>query len=251
MRERIDALRKERVVFDVIYRQLEIDIKSKREELISMMSKTDKAEKARDEARADLDRAQQEASRLKDLFSKEWNEVVERSLQEQNDVTLDGGATSGKPPGTQESMKTRTLASADKKERSHHETAGDSYAAKLRSMVARAAWSIARDTGYIHVSLQKVQQYEEALATVKEAIGMNATLQDVVERFQQTEAQNYSLYQYVSELNAESEQLTEEIRDLEVKIQRHRSYGMGNATQSDIQGKREQLEEIMGEVERT
>lgn len=80
---------------------------------------------------------------------------------------------------------------------------------------------------------------------------MNATLQDVVERFQQTEAQNYSLYHYVSELNAESEQLSEEIRDLEVKIQRHRNYGVGNATQSDIQGKREQLEEIMSEVEKT
>lgn len=37
MRERIDALRKERVVFDVIYRQLELDIKIKREELIAMM----------------------------------------------------------------------------------------------------------------------------------------------------------------------------------------------------------------------
>ena len=33
MRERIDSLRKERVVFDMIYSQLEADIKSKREEL--------------------------------------------------------------------------------------------------------------------------------------------------------------------------------------------------------------------------
>jgi uncharacterized protein (DUF3084 family) len=92
------------------------------------------------------------------------------------------------------------------------------------------AWSIARDTGYIHVSLAKVQQYEEALATVKEAIGMSGTLHEVVEKFQQTEAQNYSLYNYVSELNTESEQLTEEIRDLETKIARHKNYGIGNAS---------------------
>jgi hypothetical protein len=38
------------------------------------------------------------------------------------------------------------------------------------------AWSIARDYGSIHVALQKVQQYEEALATVREAIGINASL---------------------------------------------------------------------------
>jgi phage shock protein A len=48
---------------------------------------------------------------------------------------------------------------------------GPTHAEKLRSQVARAAWSIARDTGFIHVGLQKVQQYEEALATIKEAIG--------------------------------------------------------------------------------
>lgn len=51
-----------------------------------------------------------------------------------------------------------------------------------------------------------------------------------MERFQQTEAQNYSLYNYVSELNTESEQLAEEIKDLETKIHRHRSYGIGNST---------------------
>lgn len=58
------------------------------------------------------------------------------------------------------------------------------YAKKLQSIVARSLWGIARDTGSIHVSLSKVQQYEEALATVKEAIGMNASIHEVVERFQ-------------------------------------------------------------------
>ena len=68
MRERIDALRKERVVFDVIYRQLELDIKSRREELISMMHKTEKAERARDDARQELDKVRADATRLKELF---------------------------------------------------------------------------------------------------------------------------------------------------------------------------------------
>ena len=80
MRERIDALRKERVVFDVIYRQLESDILMKREELISIMAKTEKAEKTRDEAKAELEKMKLEAAKLKDLFTSEWNEVVDRSL---------------------------------------------------------------------------------------------------------------------------------------------------------------------------
>lgn len=74
---------------------------------------------------------------------------------------------------------------------------------------------------------------------MKEAIGINASLQEVVERFQQTEAQNYSLYNYVSELNTESEQLSEEIQDINDKIQRHKNYGIGNASQSEFQGRRQ------------
>ena len=82
MRERIDSLRKERVVFDMIYRQLESDIKSKRKELIAIMAKTDKAEKARDESRSELEKLKVEASKLKELFQNEWNEVVEKQLKE-------------------------------------------------------------------------------------------------------------------------------------------------------------------------
>ena len=37
------------------------------------------------------------------------------------------------------------------------DTEANTYANKLRSTVARAAWSVARDTGSIHVSMQKVQ----------------------------------------------------------------------------------------------
>ena len=90
MRERIDSLRKERVVFDMIYRQQENDIKGKREELIAIMAKTDKAEKARDESRGDLEKLKIESSKLKELFQNEWNDVVEKSLKEQNDTTMNG-----------------------------------------------------------------------------------------------------------------------------------------------------------------
>ena len=90
MRERIDSLRKERVVFDMIYRQLESDIKGKREELVAVMGRADKAEKNRDESRAELDRLKGEAGKLKDMFQSEWNEVVDKSLKEQNDTTVNG-----------------------------------------------------------------------------------------------------------------------------------------------------------------
>jgi hypothetical protein len=155
MRERIDALRKERVVFDVIYRQLELDIKIKREELIAMMQKTEKAERARDECKMEVDKMKEDLTRLKEMFTSEWREVVEKNLKEQNDVTL----ASIHMPGTSSDTMVRTAGTHGRSgsarnlhDQSHHGGHID-HATKLRSIVARAAWSIARDTGYIHVSL--------------------------------------------------------------------------------------------------
>jgi len=156
MRERIDSLRKERVVFDMIYRQLESDIKSKREELIVVMGKADKAEKMRDDSRAELDRLKSEAGKLKDIFQTEWNEVVEKSLKDQNETSNNAAASMNQ---TKDSMfKVAKYSSSDRKESGGHQPAeeGNNYANKLRSTVARAAWAVARDTGSIHVSMQRV-----------------------------------------------------------------------------------------------
>jgi len=136
MRERIDALRKERVVFDVIYRQLEYDILSKREELIGIMDKTAKAQAARDDMKAQLDQTQSDFEKIKEHYSLEWNEVVEKSLQSQNEASNIHQRRSGTTESTHREDRT-----------------GPSHAEKLRSVVARAAWGIARDTGYIHVGL--------------------------------------------------------------------------------------------------
>jgi len=169
MRERIDQLRKERVVFDMIYRQLESDIKGKREELIAIMAKTDKAEKARDESRTELDKLKVESSKLKELFQNEWNEVVEKSLKEQNETTFslgekDKAAEAIKVVAIKEETTTSITKSGkkDKNAKNSSERKGDTtnkapghhvdpeantYANKLRSTTARAAWAVARDTG--------------------------------------------------------------------------------------------------------
>ena len=63
---------------------------------------------------------------------------------------------------------------------------------------------------------------------------MNAGIQEVVERFEQTQQKNQALYEYVSELNSEAEHLAEEIKDIEEKIERHKVYGVGNASPGDF-----------------
>lgn len=94
---------------------------------------------------------QDDLASLKELFTQEWKIVVEKNLKEQNDVKL---ASIHLPPPTSETMNraagTHGRAGSARQDLSNGHT---DYATKLRSIIARAAWSIARDTGYIHVSL--------------------------------------------------------------------------------------------------
>ena len=52
-------------------------------------------------------------------------------------------------------------------------------------------------------------------------------------------------------MNSEAEHLAEEIKDIEEKIERHKVYGVGNASPGDFQARRGQLEEVMTEIEKT
>lgn len=117
-----------------------------------MMGKAEKAEKARDEAKADLEKMRSEQDKQKDIFNVEWNDVIDKSIKEQHETSITPAQDILKLARTQ-------TTSAEKKVRDNTAaTDGDSqsFAQKLRSNVARAAWGIARDTGSIHVSMQMV-----------------------------------------------------------------------------------------------
>ena len=43
----------------------------------------------------------------------------------------------------------------------------------LKKQVAQTGWAIARDTANIHLSMAKVQQYEEAFNSIKAATHLN------------------------------------------------------------------------------
>jgi hypothetical protein len=105
------------------------------------MAKCEKAEKSRDETKAELDKLKNESQKMRDMFTTEWNEVVEKSLKDQNDTSINAQALELE----QKLAKSKTM-SSEKKERGNEE-GGSRYAQKLRGTVARSAWAVARDTG--------------------------------------------------------------------------------------------------------
>merc|ERR1712178_172478 len=75
LREQIDTLRRERVVFDDIYRKLENELQQKKKEMAHIIEQANAAYEARDQAQAQMAALKQQADKEHAEFEKEWREL--------------------------------------------------------------------------------------------------------------------------------------------------------------------------------
>merc|ERR1719337_6223 len=75
LREQIDTLRRERVVFDDIYKKLENELHSKKKEMANIIEQANAAYEARDSAQAQMAALKQQADKEHLEFEKEWREL--------------------------------------------------------------------------------------------------------------------------------------------------------------------------------
>merc|ERR1719386_240426 len=75
LREQIDTLRRERAVFDDIYKKLENELHSKKKEMANIIEQANAAYEARDSAQAQMAALKQQADKEHAEFEKEWREL--------------------------------------------------------------------------------------------------------------------------------------------------------------------------------
>merc|ERR1719337_761524 len=75
LREQIDTARRERVVFDDIYKKLENELHSKKKEMANIIEQANAAYEARDSAQAQMAALKQQADKEHIEFEKEWREL--------------------------------------------------------------------------------------------------------------------------------------------------------------------------------
>lgn len=76
LRETIDNLRRERVVFDGIYRKLEGDLEQTKNEMAAIIEATNNAYSARDSSHGEMMRVKSEADKEQRQFEHEWRELT-------------------------------------------------------------------------------------------------------------------------------------------------------------------------------
>ena len=75
LREQIDALRRERVVFDNIYKKLETELKKKKDDMMKIIERAEKAYMQREQAKKEMNDLKKEAEKEQEEFEKEWNKL--------------------------------------------------------------------------------------------------------------------------------------------------------------------------------
>lgn len=213
LRKGIDNLRRERVIFDGIYKKLERELHEKKREMARIIDESNKAYEAREKAQREMEKLKEMADKEQATFDTEWKEL-------------------GKLIEADRKMKDymKRSAAAVAPEADHRGQMTAEEEARLKKKVARGAWGIARDKAHIHLSQEKIQSYEEAFNRIQEATGIQ-DIDELVDKFIQAEDKNFSLFNYVNELNAEIEKLESQIGNVKAEIEKYKGQGVNTDNQ--------------------
>jgi DNA repair exonuclease SbcCD ATPase subunit len=205
LRDEIDTLRRERAVFDDIYKKLENELQQKKKEMANIIEQANAAYEARDSAQAQMAALKQQADKEHAEFEKEWTELG-RLIE--NDKKMKEFM---RQRHRQQDVEQRGDLSADQEE-------------KMKKKVTASAWGIAKDKTTINTHVEKIQSYEEAFAKIQAATGIS-DVDELVQNFLDGEDQNFTVFNFTTGQNDEIEKLEQQIQEYKTDLEQLRSAG--------------------------
>ena len=222
--ESIDNLRRERQAFDSIYKKLEKDLIEKKAEMQRIIDISNVAFEARDKAQQEMAVLKTQADKEQAEFEAQWKELGKLI---ENDRKM------------KELMRQKEKAGIGASGKLEDED-------KLRKKILRNNSAIAKDKEAQKAALQKVQSYEEAFAKIQASTGIS-DIDELVSTFIEAEDKNFSLFNYVNELNSEVESLEDQIADIRKEIEKYK--GQGQSTDNQKKRVLEDLEQKLRHTE--
>mmetsp|Transcript_84477 Transcript_84477/g.196398 ORF Transcript_84477/g.196398 Transcript_84477/m.196398 type:complete len:550 (+) Transcript_84477:82-1731(+) len=192
LREQIDTLRRERVVFDDISKKLQDELLQKKKEMANIIDQANSAYEARDSAQAQMASLKQQADKEHAEFEKEWKELAKLI---KNDTQM------------KEFMKAKLKGKAEK---AAEATMPKPEEDRKMKQLTRSAWDSQKSLVTITANQEKVASYEEAFARIQAATGI-CDIDELVQNFLNAEDTNFSLFKYNNELSADIEKLEQQI----------------------------------------
>ena len=205
LRDEIDDLRRERVVFENIYRKMERELQERKQKMAEIIETANQAYEHRDTYQMEVAAIEQANRKEQEEFEEQ---MIELTRMLESELRLPN-------PGA---MTTRMVASSSNGYMNNKTggKGGDGLAlspSKGGSPGSRSAWGTTNAARMENKSFERVQNFEEAFNKIKSATGIT-DIEELVRTFIKNEDHNFSLFNYVNEQNNELEKLDEQINFL-------------------------------------
>ncbi|DBA80395.1 TPA: Outer dynein arm protein 1 [Trebouxia sp. C0005] len=228
LRTGIDNLRRERLVFDDIHRKLAKSLLVKKKEMAGVIAHTNHILESRDKAIAEMGMIKAQGDREQAMSEAEWKQLsnlIENDRRER------------------EAAREREI---EERERKLGALMAEKGSLALKKKTSKEEWSLKHKDKASAASMERVQHFGESFAKIQEATGMK-DIDAIVERFMEAEDANFSLFNYVNEVNAEVEKLEEQIAEIKEEIEKYR--GENVTAESERHRELSQLEERLSEIQ--
>eukprot|EP01002_Notosolenus_urceolatus_P015944 NODE_913_length_1694_cov_121.441337_g746_i0.p1 GENE.NODE_913_length_1694_cov_121.441337_g746_i0~~NODE_913_length_1694_cov_121.441337_g746_i0.p1 ORF type:complete len:557 (-),score=304.44 NODE_913_length_1694_cov_121.441337_g746_i0:24-1619(-) len=215
LRKEIDDLSRERLAFDAIYKELEKELQVKKKKMACIIELSNIAYEERDNAANELAQLKVYAAREMQSFDETFKELDDL-LEEDRKMKEGIKAKIAESAARAQAAKTLDRTLKEQEELAKSRTKGQG-----KSIGARPG-----DSGNQPMTLQ---QYEEAFQKIRLATQVSDVNQ-LVQKFLHAEDDNFSLFNYVNELNNEIEKLEEQRNAVREEVERAKNQdGSGGA----------------------
>ena len=204
LREKVDELRRERVIFDGIYKNLEKEMYDKKKNIDKLLEEANVAYSQRDKAKKEIAKLNKFAQDARMKFEREWK-AAGALIDEDRKRMMN----------QKQKLAKAAIFLANKGNLSVDEEQ------KMKKRIARGAWNIGKDKAAMSLSKEKVESYEAAFSKIQAATGIQ-DIDELVEKFIKAEDKNFTLFSRVNKLAAEADGLEQSISDIKSEIEKYK-----------------------------
>lgn len=180
----------------------------------NIIEQAEVAYKARETAKTDMEILKKEAEQEQQEFQKEWHKLevlIEKDKQVQEFIK-----EKNKKKQTKSEAKIKKSKESPPKAITSTTLANEKKATKI----IEKTHTLNKETTSTLEDLLKVQEYENAFNSIKDATQIN-DIDTLIEQFEKAENNNFSLLKYVENLSADIKELDEEINSVQKEIDKY------------------------------
>lgn len=195
LKAQIDSLRRERVIFENIYKRLEGELRKRREEMASKIEEANRAYEERDKAQEETNLLMQESAKNKENIDK-MMESLKADLKRKTQLSL----------ARAKKDEDKELLAQDRDDESLHGRGDDPWSASAKASTQDI--------------VKEYSAYRQAFAQIEAATKVTR-IEELVEKFEKAEQENFELFNFVNQLSAEIEGLEAQIKEMQAQVQQY------------------------------